>query len=290
MAKTLIIADPVDKKPLAIRRGLALAARLGQDVDVVGFTYSSLSAIPGGKSKQAEVRERLLDSRESQVRAQIDRYAAEGQKVGLKVVWEKDLEGWVGKQCSGDRYNAVIKTGNRSESLVHTSTDWQLLRNCPVPVLLVAEKKWHKGKPVLVTLDLATKLASKKKLNEMLLSYAHGLAQALDVPLKILCAIEIPTLLQDLDLIDPISYENDAREEMAPYIAKLGAKFDLPEKAFHLKRGPVEKVITSYAAKVKAQIVVMGTVGRKGVKGRLLGNTAERVLRHLKTDVLALKP
>jgi universal stress protein E len=34
----------------------------------------------------------------------------------------------------------------------------------------------------------------------------------------------------------------------------------------------------------------MGTVGRQGVKARILGNTAENVLRHLKTDVLALKP
>jgi len=31
-------------------------------------------------------------------------------------------------------------------------------------------------------------------------------------------------------------------------------------------------------------------VGRKGVKARLLGNTAEQVLRHMKTDVLAIKP
>ncbi len=290
MAKTLIIADPEDKKPIAIPRGLQLAARLGQDADVVGFTYTTLSAIAGGKPKRDEVKKRLLADRERQVQAQIDRYIRPGQKVGLKIAWEKDLESWVSKQCAGDRYSGVIKTGNRSESLVHTSTDWQLLRNCPVPVLLIAEKKWQKGKPVLVTLDLSTKVASKKKLNEKLLGYGAGLANALDVPLKILCAIEIPTLLQDLDLVDPIAYENEAREQMAPYIAKLADKFDVPERDFHLKRGPVQKVITSYAAKIKAQIVVLGTVGRKGVKGRLLGNTAEKVLRHLKTDVLALKP
>jgi len=35
---------------------------------------------------------------------------------------------------------------------------------------------------------------------------------------------------------------------------------------------------------------VMGTVCRKGVKARLMGNTAEKVLRHMKTDVLAIKP
>ena len=290
MGKTLIIADPDDKKSVAISRGLELALRLGQDVDVVGFTYVPLSSVPGGKARRDAVRKRLLTERQSQVQAQIDRYAAKGQGVGLKIAWEKNLEGWVSKHCVGDRYNSVIKTGSRTDSLVHTSTDWQLLRKCPVPVLLISEKKWHKGKPVLVTLDLATRVATKKKLNEKLLAYGSGLAQALEVPLKILCAIEVPTLLQDLDLVDPIAFEKEARAEMEPVIRKLAARCDIPERAFHMKRGPVEKVITSYAAQVKAQIVVMGTVGRKGVKGRLLGNTAERVLRHLKTDVLALKP
>ena len=77
---------------------------------------------------------------------------------------------------------------------------------------------------------------------------------------------------------------------MQPQIEKLAAAHGLPEALFHCKQGPVEKVITSYAASVRAQIVVMGTVARKGVKARLLGNTAERVLRHMKTDVLAIKP
>ena len=189
-----------------------------------------------------------------------------------------------------DKYLFVLKTGNRTESLVHTPTDWQLLRECPAPIFLVAEKKWYRTKPVLVTLDLSTTIAQKKKLNDKVLAAAKRLAQTLDTELQIICAIEIPTLLSDLDLVDPIAYVKEARESMRPQIEKLAADHDLPVKAFVCKRGPVERVITSQAAKVRAQIVVMGTVGRKGVKARLLGNTAEKVLQHMKTDVLAIKP
>ena len=64
----------------------------------------------------------------------------------------------------------------------------------------------------------------------------------------------------------------------------------MSEELFRCKRGPVAKVITSTAARDRAQLVVMGRVGRRGVKARLLGNTAENVLQHLRTDVLALKP
>ena len=117
-----------------------------------------------------------------------------------------------------------------------------------------------------------------------------ALSSVLGVELEIICAIEVPALLADLDLVDPRVYIADAKEDMAPLIKSLASKFDLPEKLFTIKRGPVEKVITSQAAAKRAQLVIMGTVGRKGVKARLLGNTAEKVLRHLKTDVLALKP
>jgi len=275
MGKILIIADIKDKC-YAIPRGLQLAAKLGQDVEVVAFIYAPLKQLKVGAAEQVDIRQRLLAEREQDVRARIDKFRQSDQKVSLKVVWEKDIDRWVRKHCVAEKYLGVVKTGNRSESLVHTSTDWQLLRECPAPVLLVAEKKWHRARPVLV--------------NHKVLGAAQRLAEALGVELEIITAIEIPTLLSDLDLVDPIAYVKEAKEDMKPQIRKLAAAYDIPEKAFHCKRGPVERVITSRAARVRAQIVVMGTVARKGVKARLLGNTAERVLRHMKTDVVAIKP
>lgn len=289
MEKLLIVAD-LEDNGYATPRGLELADKLGMEVDVVAFTYAPLAALKVSKAEQAAIKKRLLEDRGQAVQARIDKSARQGQKVHLRSVWEKNIDNWINRHCANGKYALVLKTGNRSETLVHTSTDWELLRNCPAPVLLVSQKRWHKAKPVMVALDLATNVASKKALNETVLASAKRLAEALEVDLEIIVALEVPTLLADLDLVDPDSYARDIRKEMQPAIDKLATKFDLPESAFYCKRGPVEKVITSRAAKVRAQIVVMGTVGRKGVKARLLGNTAEKVLRHLKTDVLAIKP
>jgi universal stress protein E len=289
MGKLLIIAD-IEDKCFATPRGLQLAAKLGYSVDVVAFTYAPLKGLKVASAEEANIRQRLLAKREQAVQARIDKFKLPDQSVSLKVVWEKDIHRWVNKHCAGDKYAAVVKTGNHTESLVHNSTDWQLLRECPSPVLLVAEKKWHRTKPVMVALDLSSEVATKRKLNDKVLGLAKGLADILDVELEIIAAIEIPRLLSDLDLVDPIAYVKEAKEAMKPQIKKLAAAHGIPEKAFHCKRGPVEKVLTSRAAKVRAQIVVMGTVARKGVKARLLGNTAEKVLEHMKTDVLAVKP
>ena len=289
MAKLLIIADIGDQCS-ATPRGLELAARLGLSADVLAFTHAPLGGLQIKAAEKATLRKRLLDEREQAVQARIEKYRTQGQKVSLKTVWEKDLHRWVNKQCASGRYVAVVKTGHRSESLVHTSLDWQLLRECPAPVLIVAEKRWHRARPVLATLDLGSTVATKRKLNRRVLDTARQLADALGVELEIITAIEVPVLLADLDLVDPGAYARQVQATMKPRITELSKEFVIPASDFRCKRGPVERVIASQAAKVGAQIVVMGTVGRKGVKARLLGNTAEKVLCHLKTDVLAIKP
>ena len=289
MGKLLIIAD-IEDKCTATPRGLELAAKLGQGAEVVAFIHAPLKRLNVSVKEQEVIRKKLLEERKRVVQARIDKYRVEGQKVSLRVVWEKHLNEWVNEHCADGKYLAVVKTGNRSESIVHEPTDWQLLREAPVPVLIVAEKKWYRTKPVLAALDLSTSSEQKRELNHKVLAAAKWLAGTLEVGLELIAVVEIPTLLSDLDLVDPLSYFKDAREAMQPAIEELARAHDLPESAFVCKRGPVEKVITSHAAEVRAQIVVMGTVGRKGLKARLIGNTAEKVLRHLKTDILGIKP
>lgn len=289
MAKILIVAD-LGQNCAATPRGLKLAAKIGLDAEVVAFTYADLKPLKKTSSATEAVRKRLLSARKKVARANIDKYRQPRQKVELSAVWEKNIDDWIIKQCKKGKYVGVIKSGSATDSVVQASTDWQLLRQCPAPVLLVARDKWHRTKPVLVALDLGSSVRSKRALNDKILGAAKALAAALEVELKIVTVIEIPTLLADLDLVDPIAYVRDVKKEMQPQIAKLAAAHDIPESAFYCKHGPVEKVITSYAARVRAQIVVMGTVARRGVKARLLGNTAEKVLQHLKTDVLAIKP
>lgn len=288
MGRILIVAD-LEQQCFAIPRGLELAAKLAYEVEVVAFTYVSLKGVEASSAKQASIRKRLLTEREREVRERLDKFLQAGQQASLTVIWEKNIHHWLNQQCAGGRYEMVVKTGSHSESLVHSSTDWQLLRECAVPVLLVAKKKWHRVKPVLVALDLASSKAAKQLLNLKLLNAGRALAHALGVELEIIAAIQVPAVLAQLDLVDPASYARGVRAAMQPHIKKLAKACDIPESAFRCKRGAAEKVVASRAAKVRAQLVVVGTVGRKGVRARLLGNTAEKVLLHLKTDVLAIK-
>jgi universal stress protein E len=289
MGTLLVVADR-EGKCTATERGLALASKLELNVEIVAFVHAPLKRLAKTRAEQDAIKRRLLDAREKELKQQIEEHSAPGQSAALKVVWKKDIHDWIERRARAKKFAAVIKTTHNSGNFGYTSTDWHLLRECPAPILLTAEKRWHRTKPVLAALDLGTRSKTKRALNDAVITRAKALAEALGVELKLIGAIEVPTLLADLDIVDPASYAKEQREAMLPYIKSLAEKHDLPEKAFRTKRGPVAKIITSEAAKARAQIVVMGTVGRQGLKARLIGNTAESVLQHLNTDVLAVKP
>ncbi len=47
---------------------------------------------------------------------------------------------------------------------------------------------------------------------------------------------------------------------------------------------------STLALNLKADMVVMGTVGRGGIPGLIIGNTAEAILDQLQCSVLAMRP
>jgi universal stress protein E len=287
----LIIADRSGDRQVAVERGMGLAAALGCRVVVAGLVYENL---PGqgitGKQQQQRVRNKLLSRRRSEIQALVKQFKPEGIRVSSSIVWEKNVRHWVVEQCRREHFALVLKTGNRSETFMYSSTDWQLLRECPAPVMIVAEKKWRKTKPIVAAVDLGSKSRIKQKLNREVIDTAKHYASAMGCEVFVLYAIHISPVLTELDLVDEFSLSKQIKEDLQGQLERLSAAHDIPLKNFRLKQGPVDKVITSVAARLKAQLVVMGTVGRKGVRAKLIGNTAEHVLARLKTDVLALKP
>jgi nucleotide-binding universal stress UspA family protein len=60
--------------------------------------------------------------------------------------------------------------------------------------------------------------------------------------------------------------------------------------SLHLLQGDAQKMIAALAAKLQADLVVMGTIARTGISGLIIGNTSEAILDQLECSVLAVKP
>ncbi len=116
------------------------------------------------------------------------------------------------------------------------------------------------------------------------------MAKSLDQVVQTAHAMTTPQALIDMDIIDSREYISNKRKTVQATANAFCEEYGLDKNCVHLRAGPPEKIIPSIASKLKADVVVTGTVGRKGIKGKLMGNTVEGILSRLHTDIIAIKP
>lgn len=170
------------------------------------------------------------------------------------------------------------------------STAGKLVRKCPSAVWITRPHEVTGFGAVLVPCDFS--LVSRKAL-----SIAAALALKADAELHLLHVYnldELPQLMPDTSEVD---------EEVGRYrrIVRRGAierlRQCLDESAIEPRRYTVHalpgvpwRTIGSAARRLRADLIVMGAVGRGGLAGLLIGNTAEKVLHTSSQSILTVKP
>ncbi|WNC67417.1 universal stress protein [Thalassotalea nanhaiensis] len=286
MNTILVIADPNFEKSVAIKQADKLSQLYNAKLHVVYFYYEDLRGLG---DKGDAFKESLIARMDDKANDQLAELC-ENNLNTYEIVWQKHIHTWVNHYAENEKPLMVVKTGNRSETMFYTPTDWHLIRECPAPVLIVAEDKWSRTPDILASVDLQTQLPDKQALNHKILETSTKLASKLNVQVHVCYTPLFSPVLRDFGLQFKDEVEAKAKQDLSATILQLSKQYQVPVDNFHIHAGKPELVIPSMAAKYHAGIVVIGTVGRKGISQKLLGNTAENILSFLKTDVLALKP
>ena len=69
----------------------------------------------------------------------------------------------------------------------------------------------------------------------------------------------------------------------------MAAKYQIAADQVHLREGAADIVINDLAREIDAGVIVLGTVARSGISGLFIGNTAESIMEHTQSDVVAMK-
>ena len=206
----------------------------------------------------------------------------------------------------------VIKTADAAGMLDRLlgSDDMHLLRKCPCPVWLLRPTSQARFRRVLAAVDVEqlypeAELPTRRELSLRILELAASLAVSEFAELHVVHAWD--SVAESVMRLGALSLSDDqVQAHVAAERRRHGAALDAvldalgqrigPEAlrwlkpVLHLPKGPAHRVLPAVAAEVAADIVVLGTVGRTGLAGLLIGNTAETVLQRLDCAVLALKP
>lgn len=293
MKHLIVIADPHGGKNIALKRALEFQQKSKAKITFVGFCYANVGKAEDlalAKLSRSELQNTVVQNRTTQLREVLKSLKASSRKVAVEVLWGKDVGKSILAYCKQHPADLLIKSGTRQSSWLYTPTDWLLLRECSIPVLITATRSWKKKARVLAAVDFSTQVKSKQQLNDKIVQQARILADLLGDQLHLGFAITVPQALADMDLINPRKYAADKRKKVQPLVDAFCDRHQIDPANVHLRQGVAEKIIPSIANSLKADLVVCGTVGRKGVKGKLIGNTAENILSNLYTDILAVKP
>lgn len=173
-------------------------------------------------------------------------------------------------------------------------TDWELLRTCPVPVLIVkSSRKWQRPR-VLAAIDPLHAFAKPAGLDAEILDAGAKVCAALKGRLHAMHAyVQLPgQTTQIIGVSSSVSAKIAAasQAEAKQAFDRALQKTRIPRSRRHLMLGAAADAIPRTARALRAGIVVMGAVSRSALKRIIIGNTAERILGDLPCDVLVVKP
>ncbi len=122
------------------------------------------------------------------------------------------------------------------------------------------------------------------------LEYSVALAAKLDAKVSLLHVIGVPAYgVPELGLAVTSTMIDTLVKDNQVVLDKLVAKFTQVKVTPILRTGEPRDQIVQTADEIHAELIIMGTHGRRGVSRALLGSVAESVLRHAHCPVLTIR-
>jgi nucleotide-binding universal stress UspA family protein len=189
-------------------------------------------------------------------------------------------------------YNLVV-VGTRGDSLIKRmllgSTATKLARKCPCPVWIARPRDLEPMRHVLVPVDFSDVSAKVLKL-------AAALARPAGATVDLLHAYDMADLegvplLPDAAKAEMGRFRRQLRHDAVTHLHQLAESAgNALQVTFNVAPGIPWQVIRRTARRLEADLIVMGSVGRGGLTGLLIGNTAEKVLHTTNVPMLVVKP
>lgn len=282
MEKILAVIAEWDDADRVVARARHLAERLHTRCEVLRPVRAQIRELEHyvAPDEFAKVQAQMLAAE----RARLD--ALRGDEPG-EVVWCQRVYRAVVERAELVGADLIVMAASQHgvlDNLMHRADDWHLLREAPCPVLLLPREPVSIQK-VVAAVDAMSD--EHELLSERVLDEAAALARAHEVPLTVVTVVPDPALVYASPVAVPVSeqiineWTDRARATQHALLERIGLHADVAR----IETGRVEAVVSALAA---GGLLVIGSVANKGLKGMVLGNTAERILHHMTTEMLVV--
>lgn len=290
----LVLMEPGSATQPAFDAALLLARRFGARLELLMVDYQDLHA--AYFSPPTATLQEFHDSVMASHHHVLERYSKQAAEAGVtaigEVLWGTPFHEMVLARVAATRPDLVVKHSvhhNRIERTLFTGSDWHLIRECAVPLLLVKDPARLESARMLVCVDPMHAHDKPAALDHQLLATAALLAGPLDGEVHVLHVFSIPTpvtVIGDAYIAAAAVPPNDATVEIATTaLRELAARHGLAPERARLRVGRPAREILDEAKALEADIVMMGAVSRGRLDRWFVGSTAEAVLDRIACNV-----
>jgi universal stress protein E len=266
--KIFVVIDPTTDNQAALDNAAWLASH---NKGVSLHVYEAVSG--GGTFADEDAMHRVeLARHQIWVESLVAPIRAAGNAVTVSIEWTDEWRDAIAPAAEKTGADLIVKAASSrsvaGRRLLKTS-DWTLLRAAHCPVYLIKKDNIEENAKVLAALDLGRDDEVHTALNELVLEYSRNLVES----------------AAGASLHAVNAYASSESFVSPPDLAE---KVGIYRTEAHTAEGAPESVIPDVAETIDADIVVIGTAARVGVKGAVVGNTAEKILDALHTNILTV--
>jgi universal stress protein E len=300
--RILAIVDPTSDVQPAMEKARLLAQRSGATLELFICDFDpSLSGRPFADTARLRgLREGFIAERQEFLDELADEIGSGGLPVETHVHWDNPVHRGVLRRVQESSPDMVVKDTHHHSAIrrtLFTNTDWNLIRSCPVPLLLAKPQEWPARPRILAALDPEHVGDAAATLDHAILEGAQLLASRLDgeahvvhafFPAALLAAMMGTGALPFAAGVDPADVVERERKRIGAVLAAVA--HEIPPGRVHLEQGNATDVLLRVAYSLPADLLVMGAVSRSRLQQLFVGSTAELILDRLPCDVLVVKP
>jgi len=286
--KILVVIEPDAEQQPALAKARTVASSAGAELELLladfnpfledGFYFDP----PQARKLRYEHGEKRLSELESLA----EPLRSEGLKVSASTAWgnppHKELVSRIG-DFAPDLVIASTRHHNKVARLFLANEDWELVRYCPAPLLLVKGKVDSRATAVIAAVDPNHAHDKPAALDHKIIGAARAMATLSDASVHLFHSAWVPPLSGVYPLVVN-------QEEESEKLFGLADRHEIAHDNCHSSNEQITESLPELVAELKAGIVVMGAVSRSRFDRVLIGNTAEKLLDHLESDVLVIKP
>ncbi len=288
----IVLMDSNEESAVAVKKAATMARISGSRITLFSSGYDgALNSIhPHSENARDSYLSSLLDGLE--ILADVVR--AQNVTVKTEAVWDKHAGTALLNYLEGNPADIVIKATHHQNVIQRTffsQTDWELIRHCPVPLLLTKTTQWHDEITITAAVDPVRTNDKPDFLDDHIIRCGLEMRDLLNAKLQLLHVYDPTPLMIYLDqpAINSTDIGEEIRQQHFDALTHLAETKGIAKDHAKLEMGSPVQVIPDFLYEYDIDIVIMGAVSRSGLERWLLGHTAEKILDRITVDILIAK-